>query len=641
MKSPIVIAVPQFAASLLAAVLLPIVCQSSTAQTPLVKTPVAAAPVIADAVRVFPRAGFASRMVGGEIQGSNESATGGFVTLAKITQAPREGQWTRIALKNTKSYRFLRYFGPTGSYTNLAEIEFLSANKKIEGQPYGTFGSRDNSGNDYNKAFDGDTRSFFDAVAPNSQYLGIEIKRAETSSAPATPVVVGKGLRSFHIGNSLTDGMGEYTRQLAIAAGYTDHWMDRQTIPGSPLYLNYQSDGGFGTNYRKAFVDYAPISDLLMQTFISNGDSEDPEFSLKFYDAAREKSPNIRPWIYGQWDVTGSGGLNSGSADWEERNIKLMRIYMAHASNFNGATKGKKAEVVPSALALINLKRAFDAGKVPGLTNFFSTNYSDDLHLTEAGRQFIGMVIFASLYNQSPVGLPIVKINDNAPALTPEQNKVYQQVAWDTVQSFRKDGGASLGLAIPAEIDARVHAFSSIPIRGSRLNYIGEKSSFTYVLNAPQAGRYDLKVSAYADRPDEKLQVFVNSTSVGELTVKKDEKQPLSDTAALPIDLKAGSNVLRLYVPTNRPYDLNSIKITRAGQEIKNTMPIFDLNVWDEEIKPGESFTRDFNLSDFQTPSEQIKVTATSDNTRFVPNANIKVESGEFKGSGAISPTGA
>ncbi len=78
--------------------------------------------------------------------------------------------------------------------------------------------------------------------------------------------------------------------------------------------------------------------------------------------------------------------------------------------------------------------------KVPGLSgaDYFKTNFSDDLHASEAGRQFIGMVIFSTLYNQSPVGLPIVKINDNAPKLTPEQTKVYQQIAWDTVQSFKK-----------------------------------------------------------------------------------------------------------------------------------------------------------------------------------------------------------
>jgi hypothetical protein len=80
-----------------------------------------------------------------------------------------------------------------------------------------------------------------------------------------------------------------------------------------------------------------------------------------------------------------------------------MQIYIAHASNFNAGTKGRKTEVIPGGLALINLKKAFEAKKVPGLTNFFEANFSDDLHLTEAGRQFIGMVIFSTLYNQSPV----------------------------------------------------------------------------------------------------------------------------------------------------------------------------------------------------------------------------------------------
>jgi hypothetical protein len=84
-------------------------------------------------VRIFPRAGFAAQMVGGEIQGSNQSATAGFMTLAKIDKAPREGEWTRIALNNTKPYRFLRYFGPAGSYSTVAEIEFLSGDKKIVG----------------------------------------------------------------------------------------------------------------------------------------------------------------------------------------------------------------------------------------------------------------------------------------------------------------------------------------------------------------------------------------------------------------------------------------------------------------------------------------------------------------------------
>jgi hypothetical protein len=263
-------------------------------------------------------------------------------------------------------------------------------------------------------------------------------------------VVVGNGLRHYHIGNSLTDGMDQYTRELALAAGFKDDWADRQTIPGAPLYLNFKSASGFGTPYPEAFEKFAPISDLVMQTFISNGDSEDPEFSLKFYDAARVKSPDIRPWIYGQWRETGSDAPGRGSPFWEARNRALMRIYVAHSLNFNALTKGKKSAVIPGGLALINLKQAIEGGRVPGLTNFYAATYSDDLHLTEAGRQFIGMVIFATLYDRSPVGLPVVSIpGSKPPVITPEQNKVYQQVAWDTVRSFRTDGGAGLASAVP------------------------------------------------------------------------------------------------------------------------------------------------------------------------------------------------
>jgi hypothetical protein len=595
---------------------------SDTAQTTIV-----------NAVRIFPRVGFTSRMVGGEIQGSNQSATAGFVTLGKIDKAPREGEWTRIALKNTRTYRFLRYFGPTGSYTNVAEIEFLSGDKKIVGTPYGTFGSRDNSGNDYQKAFDGDTKTFYDAVTPNSQYLGIEIKSANESIAPKSPVVVGKALRAYHIGNSLTDGMNYYTQQLAFAAGYKDHFTDRQTIPGAPLWMNYKSEGGFGTPYRKAFVDFAPLTDLVMQTFISNSDSEDPEFSLKFYEDARAKSPEIRPWIYGQWESTLAGERDAGSTSWELRNRALMRIYLAHALNFNAEIKGKKTEVIPGGLALINLKKAFDANKIPGLKDFFSTNFSDDLHLSESGRQFIGMVIFATLYNRSPVGLPIVKIDDPGPALTPEQNKVYQQVAWDTVQSFRKNNGANLGFAVPGEIDALAFIRGEVPVRHSRLGNIDADHSFQYVLNASKAGTYAFKVSAITDKTDTKLNVFVNHQSAGTVTINPNRGQPAADSSPIPIELKAGLNMLRLHVPVNRAYDLNSIKITPAGQPLENTLPLFDLGAWDEVVKTGEEhFVRNFRVLDGETPAVQLVISATSDNPKLVPNTNIKIESGEFKG---------
>jgi hypothetical protein len=103
MKTRFVIAMPALVASLaFAATMMPAECRAQTTTAPTQS----ASATIANAVRIFPRAGFAAQMVGGEIQGSNQSATAGFMTLAKIDKAPREGEWTRIALNNSKPYRF-------------------------------------------------------------------------------------------------------------------------------------------------------------------------------------------------------------------------------------------------------------------------------------------------------------------------------------------------------------------------------------------------------------------------------------------------------------------------------------------------------------------------------------------------------
>jgi hypothetical protein len=161
------------------------------------------------------------------------------------------------------------------------------------------------------------------------------------------------------------------------------------------------------------------------------------------------------------------------------------------------------------------------------------------LHLTESGRQFISMVIFSSLYDRSPVGLPVVKIEGSkAPEITPEQNKVYQQIAWDTVQSFRKDSGAGLASAVPGEIDALSFIRGEVPVRHSRLGINDQNRSFQYLLNAAKSGKYELKVSAMTDKTDGKLEVFVNHQLAGSVTINPNKDQLTADSSTLSIDLK-------------------------------------------------------------------------------------------------------
>jgi hypothetical protein len=446
---------------------------------------------VANRARLFPRAGFSARLVGGKLQGSNENATSGFVDLAIISKKPPEGRWLEITFSNKTPYRYLRFFAPQESWANIAELEFYNGKTKITGTPYGTFGSRDNKGNTFDRAFDSDTTTFFDAAAPSSQYLGIEVATASVTAATTgvTPIASdGKARRHYHIGNSLTDTIGEYMRAIAQVAGYADDFFDRQTIPGSPLHFNWKATSGFGTPYREAFVKHAPLTDLVMQVFIDNGDSQSAEYSIQFYDLAKQNSPQVKPWIYGQWPVTGGGvvdGKVQGSPDWEERAMAYMRTYVTHKLNFSNERPDAGVQVVPGGLALINLKRAVEAGKVPGMTDFFAANFDDDIHLSGAGRYFIGLVHFASLYRQNPVGLPLVGLNNTLPRLTPEQTRAYQQVAWDTATQFAQSSGRTIGVTLPAHIDARARVGATPPFGDPYLRYIGEKSNFEYLLNAP------------------------------------------------------------------------------------------------------------------------------------------------------------
>jgi hypothetical protein len=134
-------------------------------------------------VRFQPRAGQATAMVGGTFQGSNDSPTNGFTVLATISSQPPEGQWTELAFANTTPYRYVKYYGPPGSYGQIAETEFYSGSTRLTGEGFGTAGSR--SGNAWQNALDGDPATFFDGPVANDVYVGIDAASGRVVAPPA------------------------------------------------------------------------------------------------------------------------------------------------------------------------------------------------------------------------------------------------------------------------------------------------------------------------------------------------------------------------------------------------------------------------------------------------------------------------
>jgi endoglucanase len=73
-----------------------------------------------------PRPGWETRLCGGMIQASNSANfSNGVVTLYTITNVPPSGTLTTVKLSNTTEYRYYRYIGPTNSYCDIEELEFL------------------------------------------------------------------------------------------------------------------------------------------------------------------------------------------------------------------------------------------------------------------------------------------------------------------------------------------------------------------------------------------------------------------------------------------------------------------------------------------------------------------------------------
>jgi hypothetical protein len=82
-------------------------------------------PRVITRVGYAPRAGFAARMVGGQLQGSNVADfSSGVVTLHTIASAPPDGVVTTQDVSVPDAFRYVRYLGPTKGFCNAAEIQF-------------------------------------------------------------------------------------------------------------------------------------------------------------------------------------------------------------------------------------------------------------------------------------------------------------------------------------------------------------------------------------------------------------------------------------------------------------------------------------------------------------------------------------
>jgi len=285
-------------------------------------------------------------------------------------------------------------------------------------------------------------------------------------------------VRTFHIGNSLTDTVDGWLAPVAESAGRNLDF-HRFTIPGAPTDWLWNHPGsGFGdSNYTDAFAELAPIDHLFTQPFAGHARSieNEAEHTGKFFGLCRRKSSNVRLWLYQQWPGkkfdeswskgiyslgsnivywkhkiklrTGESIVDGGWAGWQLKKAGPPKSWQEAAANHTRYFEilradlqrrfpGRLVLIVPGGQALIALKDRIEAGKVPGMTDFFVEIFADDVHLTAKGRYLISLVHYACIYAESPEG----KVSSLTTGLSAEQAAIFRKIAWQTARDYKWSG---------------------------------------------------------------------------------------------------------------------------------------------------------------------------------------------------------
>jgi hypothetical protein len=254
-------------------------------------------------------------------------------------------------------------------------------------------------------------------------------------------------VRTFHIGNSLTGALVGWLQPVARSAGrHLD--FHRFIIGGAPTDRLWDHPGsGFGdSRYPEAFVALAPIDHIFTQPFQpwNRSIQNEAEYSEKFFNLCRKDSPDVQAWLYVQWPQApdfqkslwsqGKGATTElnlkPAATWQEGVVNHVAYTEAVARLINKTYKGKRVRIVPGGPALAALKTEIDAGRVPGMKDFFAEIFVDSIHVGPKGSYLLSLVHYACIYRESPEG----KVSALTTGLTKEQVAIFQRIAWNAAK---------------------------------------------------------------------------------------------------------------------------------------------------------------------------------------------------------------
>lgn len=274
------------------------------------------------------------------------------------------------------------------------------------------------------------------------------------------PVAAPEGpLKVFHLGHSLVGrDMPAILAQLAPRG----HDHASQLGWGTPLRAHWEPDvaiNGFDTENdhpkfqeARAALEGGEFDALVLTEMVELKDA------LRYHDSAayladwvalaHAARPGMRVYLYETWHNTDdpAGWLARIDADYDA--LWLDRLLLPAV-----AQTGVPVHVIPAGQVLAAFVRAVEAqGGVGNIANRDALmartpeGAVDTIHLSDLGAYLVALTHFATLYQRSPVGLPLALMRaDGTAADAPdaEAGALMQRIVHDVVRNARYSGGSA------------------------------------------------------------------------------------------------------------------------------------------------------------------------------------------------------
>ncbi|HEY3899848.1 MAG TPA: chitobiase/beta-hexosaminidase C-terminal domain-containing protein [Chthoniobacter sp.] len=305
--------------------------------------------------------------------------------------------------------------------------------------------------------------AFVEGWAASPPLIGAYIIDKNASSDAGASHVDGKtplGLGSLHVGNTITELMGQFP-MYARTAGHP-HLYRAFTIPGaftSQLWNEAQDQRKREWEVQLGVLRH--IDEFTLQPRDFNI-PEEAQFDRHFIDEARLMTRDVQPWLFVEWverdrPRPSDKGLVPSTQmtrvfpalTWEE-SMGAMLVYVEDLQHkIEETDKGPKpVRVLPSNLAMGWIRHQIEHGKFPdaGPDDFYPLLFRDSVHPNANGTYLVALTWYAAFYQESPEG----KVLPLGTDLTSEQVTAMQKLAWDVIENYPdcgifKEGTSPIG----------------------------------------------------------------------------------------------------------------------------------------------------------------------------------------------------